>query len=62
MKAMIAVEIIATLNKRGLTARAWAKIAKVDAANIQRIRNAIEHAFCRLKTSGESEPTTIETP
>lgn len=40
MKAIIAAEIIATLNKRGLTARAGAKIAKVDAADIQRIRNA----------------------
>ena len=40
MKAEIAVEIIATLNKRGLTARAGAKVAKVDAADIQRIRNA----------------------
>ncbi len=39
MKADIAVEIILTLNKRGLTARAGAKVAKVD-ANIQRIRNA----------------------
>jgi predicted XRE-type DNA-binding protein len=40
MKADIAAEIIATLNKRGLTARAGAKLAKVDAADIQRIRNA----------------------
>jgi predicted XRE-type DNA-binding protein len=40
MKVMIAAEIIATLNKRGLTARAGAMLAKVDAADIQRIRNA----------------------
>ncbi|MBM3609430.1 MAG: XRE family transcriptional regulator [Alphaproteobacteria bacterium] len=40
MKADIAAEIIITLDKRGLTARAGAKVAKVDAADIQRIRNA----------------------
>ena len=40
MKADIAAEIIATLNARGLTARAGAKAAQVDAADIQRIRNA----------------------
>ena len=40
MKADLAAEIIITLNRRGLTARAGAKIAKVDAADIQRIRNA----------------------
>ncbi len=40
MKADIAAEIIITLNKRGLTARAGAKLAKVDASDIQRIRNA----------------------
>ncbi len=40
MKAGIAAEIIATLNKRGLMARAGAKAARVDAADIQRIRNA----------------------
>lgn len=40
MKAAIAAEIIATLNARGLSARAGAKIAKVDPADIQRIRNA----------------------
>lgn len=40
MKAVIAAEIIATLNARGLSARSGAKIAKVDAADIQRIRNA----------------------
>lgn len=40
MKAAIAAEIIATLNARGLSARAGAKVAKVDPADIQRIRNA----------------------
>ena len=40
MKADIAAEIIATLNHRGLTARAGAKLARADAADIQRIRNA----------------------
>ena len=40
MKAELAAEIIATLNARGLTARAGAKLARVDAADIQRIRNA----------------------
>lgn len=40
MKASIAAEIIATLNERRLTARAAAKVARVDAADIQRIRNA----------------------
>ena len=40
MKADIAAEIITTLNQRGLTARAGAKLARVDAADIQRIRNA----------------------
>lgn len=40
MKALLAADIIATLNKRGLTARAGAKAAQVDAADIQRIRNA----------------------
>ena len=40
MKAAIAAEIITTLSKRRLTARAGAKIARVDAADIQRIRNA----------------------
>jgi len=40
MKAMLAADIIATLDKRGLTARAGAKAARVDAADIQRIRNA----------------------
>jgi predicted XRE-type DNA-binding protein len=40
MKALIAAEIIATLNRRGLSARAGAKVARIDAADIQRIRNA----------------------
>ncbi len=40
MKAVIAADIIATLNARGLSAREGAKVAKVDAADIQRIRNA----------------------
>lgn len=40
MKAVIAAEIIATLNARGLSAREGAKVARVDAADIQRIRNA----------------------
>jgi predicted XRE-type DNA-binding protein len=40
MKAMIAAEIIATLDQRGLTTRAGGKVAGVDAADIQRIRNA----------------------
>ena len=40
MKAMLAADIIATLNQRGLTARAGAKAAQIDAADIQRIRNA----------------------
>ena len=62
MKADIAAEIIATLNKRGLSARAGAKVAKVDAADIQRIRNADLSRFtidrlvriaCRLGRSVE---------
>lgn len=40
MKAVIASEIIFTLNERHLSAREGAKIAKIDAADIQRIRNA----------------------
>jgi predicted XRE-type DNA-binding protein len=40
MKAVIAAEIIATLNQRGLTASEAAKLARLDAADIQRIRNA----------------------
>ena len=37
---MLAADIIATLHQRGLTVRAGAKAAQVDAADIQRIRNA----------------------
>jgi predicted XRE-type DNA-binding protein len=40
MKAQVAAEIIGTLNKRELTARAAAKLAECDPADIQRIRNA----------------------
>jgi predicted XRE-type DNA-binding protein len=40
MKAIIAAEIIATLDKRNLSVRAGAKLAQVDASDIQRIRNA----------------------
>lgn len=40
MKAVIAAEIVTTLSARGLSAREGAKVAKVDAADIQRIRNA----------------------
>ncbi|MFM9975452.1 MAG: XRE family transcriptional regulator [Beijerinckiaceae bacterium] len=40
MKAIIAAEIIATLDRRNLSVRAGAKLAQVDASDIQRIRNA----------------------
>jgi predicted XRE-type DNA-binding protein len=40
LKAVIAAEIIATLNARRLTVRAAAEHAKMDPADIQRIRNA----------------------
>jgi predicted XRE-type DNA-binding protein len=40
MKAIIAAEIIATLDRRNLSVRAGAKLAQVDAPDIQRIRNA----------------------
>lgn len=40
LKAIIAADIIGTLNGRKLTVRAAAELAKVDAADIQRIRNA----------------------
>jgi predicted XRE-type DNA-binding protein len=40
LKAVIATEIIATVNRRGLSAREGAKAAGIDAADIQRIRNA----------------------
>jgi predicted XRE-type DNA-binding protein len=39
LKAQMAAEIIATLDKQGLTARAGATRAGVDPADIQRIRN-----------------------
>ncbi len=39
MKADLAAEIIATLDVRGLSARAGAKVAGVDGSDIQRIRN-----------------------
>lgn len=39
-KAIIAAEIIATLDMRGLSVRAGAELAKVDPRDIQRIRNA----------------------
>ena len=39
LKAQMAAEIIATLDKQGLTARAGATKAQVDPADIQRIRN-----------------------
>lgn len=40
LKAIIAAEIITTLNTRKLTVRAAAELAKIDPADIQRIRNA----------------------
>src|SRR2546430_2241428 len=40
LKAQMAADIINTLDRRGLTVRAGAKIAQVDPADIQRIRNA----------------------
>jgi predicted XRE-type DNA-binding protein len=40
LKAKIAAEIIATLNTRKLTAREGGKLAGLDGADIQRIRNA----------------------
>jgi predicted XRE-type DNA-binding protein len=40
LKAKIATDIIATLNARNLSVRAAAKIAAMDGADIQRIRNA----------------------
>ena len=40
LKATIAAEIIATLDKRGLSVRAAAKAAHLDPSDIQRIRNA----------------------
>lgn len=40
MKAKAAAEIIGTLDNRGLSVRAAAKVAHVDPSDIQRIRNA----------------------
>lgn len=40
LKAQVAADIIATLNRRGLSVRQGATLAKVDPADIQRIRNA----------------------
>jgi predicted XRE-type DNA-binding protein len=40
LKAQVAAEILNTLNHQKLSARAAAKIARVDPADIQRIRNA----------------------
>src|SRR5262249_57415029 len=40
LKAQMAADIIRTLDKRSLTVRAGAKLAHVDPADIQRIRNA----------------------
>ena len=39
-KAIIAAEIVATLDMRELSVRAGAELAKVDPRDIQRIRNA----------------------
>jgi predicted XRE-type DNA-binding protein len=39
MKSVIAAEIIAVLDERACSTREGAKLAKVDAADIQRIRN-----------------------
>jgi predicted XRE-type DNA-binding protein len=40
MKAIVAAEIIETINARAMTVRAAAEAARCDAADIQRIRNA----------------------
>ena len=40
LKGQIAAEIIKTLNEKGLTVRAAAKVALADPSDIQRIRNA----------------------
>jgi predicted XRE-type DNA-binding protein len=40
LKVQMAADIINTLNERGLSVRAGAKVAQVDPADIQRIRNA----------------------
>src|SRR3954454_21229715 len=39
LKAQVAAEILSTLNRQKLSARAAAKVARIDAADIQRIRN-----------------------
>ena len=45
MKAQIASEIIATLNRNGMSVRAAARAARCDPADIQRIRNAALSRF-----------------
>jgi predicted XRE-type DNA-binding protein len=40
LKALVAAEIIATLNARKLSVRAAGKLARLDASDVQRIRNA----------------------
>ena len=40
MKAIVAADLIATLDMRGLSTRAAGKVARLDAADVQRIRNA----------------------
>jgi predicted XRE-type DNA-binding protein len=40
LKAIIAAEIITTLNTRKLTVRAAGELTRIDPADIQRIRNA----------------------
>lgn len=40
LKAQLAAEIIGTLNRQGLSVRQGAKLAHVDPADIQRIRDA----------------------
>ena len=40
LKAQLAAEIIGTLNRQNLSVRQAAKVARVDPADIQRIRNA----------------------
>jgi len=40
LKAQMAADIINTLDARGLSVRAGAKVAQVDPSDVQRIRNA----------------------
>lgn len=40
LKAQVAADIIAVLDRNGLTVRAGARQAGIDAADLQRIRNA----------------------